>query len=82
MPTQNMTIDRSTLGDSLGVVVTGPDGLIKDLRFVKSLFGVRFEFVPNERYLSLINSGRLQPNTWKVPFLFGAWTASKDNPHD
>jgi hypothetical protein len=70
--------ESSTLADSLSMVVTRADGTIKDTRFVKQRFGYKWEFLPNQTYLSLINQGRIQPNTWKVPFLFGTWKATKE----
>lgn len=71
-------LNRTSLTESFGAVVFDSAGKVKDTRFVKAHFGVRFEFIPNRFYLTLINSGRIQPNTWKVPFLFGTWKAYKE----
>lgn len=66
-------LDSAQVIDSFGAVVTGPDGRVKTTRFVKHLWGHQFEFLPNQFYISLINKGAIQPNTWKIPFLFGRW---------
>ena len=71
-------LENSNLADSLSLFVTSGDGIIKNTRFVKALLGFRWEFVPNNLCLKLINQGHIKPNTWKVPFLFGRWTASKE----
>jgi hypothetical protein len=63
--------------DSLAVVVTGADGKIKNTRFTKTILGLSVEFKPKKLYISLINSGRIVPNTWKIPFLFGSWSVYK-----
>jgi hypothetical protein len=76
-----MMENNSLNQQSFEVVVRDAEGKIKTTRYVKPFGPLRFEFVPNEFYLKLINSGRLQPNTWKVPFLFGSWTASKEHSH-
>jgi hypothetical protein len=70
-------LDNMATMDSFAMLVIGSDGRIKNARFVTSRFG-GWEFIPNALYLSLINSGRIQPNTWKVPFLFGSWKTSKE----
>lgn len=70
--------ESSQVVDFFAAVVTGPDGKVKTTRFVKPLWGYRFEFLPNQFYISLINKGTIQPNTWKIPFLFGKWTANKE----
>lgn len=71
-------LEQSTLTESFGAVVFDSNGKVKDTRYVKAFGPVRFEFLPNALYLKLINSGRIQPNTWKVPFLFGYWKAYKE----
>jgi len=72
--------ESSSLRGTLALVVTGADGQVKETRFSKPLFGdFNIEFLPNKRYISLINQGRIEPHTWKIPFLFGKWSVSKGN---
>jgi hypothetical protein len=73
----NPMLENSQLADSLSVVVRSGNGQVKDTRYIRPVMGKQFEFIPNSFYLKQINAGRIEPNTWKVPFLFGKWAAKK-----
>jgi hypothetical protein len=70
-------LESTSMADSLGLVVRDSNGRIKTTRYIKPHAWGDTEFIPNKFYLSLINSGHIQPNTWKIPFLFGSWTVKK-----
>ena len=56
------------------MVVRDKDGRIKDYRQASTFVeDIGLEFIPNQRYLNLINANRITPGEWKVPFLFGKW---------
>lgn len=62
--------------ESVGLVVRDKDGNIKDYRYTIHLAGYSFEFIPNQRYIKLLNLGRT--DILKIPFFYGQWKATKD----
>lgn len=67
----------SQIADSLSIVITGANGKIKNVRFIKPFGNFSFEFKANSLYINLINKGHIKPNTWKIPFVFGIWLVNK-----
>jgi predicted 3-demethylubiquinone-9 3-methyltransferase (glyoxalase superfamily) len=66
--------ETSNLFNSLAVVARDCNGRIKDLRFVTSKFGKTWQFIPNNLYKRLVNSGDIAPLEFKIPFIFGSWS--------
>ena len=60
--------------DSLAVVARDKNGRVKDARFVRPFAGKIWQFHPNRLYLRLVNDGDIQPDTFKIPFIFGSWS--------
>lgn len=60
---------------SVEAVVRGPDKKIKDYRFVQAYGPFTFEFLPNERFISLLNKGY---TPWKIPILRGRWLIQRN----
>jgi hypothetical protein len=67
--------EKTSMVDSVEMVVTDHNGKIKNVRVIKG----GKEFVPNNFYLKLINSGHIKPTEWKIPLLFGIWKAVKES---
>jgi len=64
-------LDSMSMPDGLELVVRDAEGRVKTTRYVKPHSWGYTEFLSNKFYIKLINKGFIEPNTKKVPFLFG-----------